>query len=1089
MCKTNVCELASNYNKLIRLNDTVIKFASMRKYILALVILTAALFQAKSQTYNIPSDTLYQGCPPDSVHLFLFADSLKSTSYTYDTIPFYTVPVGGTSVAMNDDQVLGPYPVGFDVSWFCGVYSNFYICSNGWIGFQATTAAFTPQQIPSTAANVPKNAIMSVWRDWHPGVFGGPYITYQTLGVAPNRKLVVTWSSVPMYSCTTTQGTFQIVVHETSNIIHTNLTNVPTCLTWVGGDGTHGVHDPTGTLGYPVAGRNDTPFTTSNESLRFIPTSPIIWTLQNGTQLGIGNDLFASVTQSTYAYATAVQCDGDTVVDSVYIASSCINLIVDSVDVDCTGDSTGTIIAQDTSVALNAPYTFYYIHQATGDTIATHPSMLTIDSAVNVPAGSYTVVCASSSQFAVGSVVVNEPDTVPAFTSMIPVLCFGTSTGIAIALDTNDYTGLDWEGTYTYHWSTGDSTLATLNNTDSVSGLPVGVYDVTVDGCLIQTGSVTITEPTQLQAAIINATETSCPASTTCDASAEGQGFGGVGPYSFQWSSGEMTQIAIALCSDSNWVTVTDANGCDTTASVDIGIPDSIITTGYGDTLICISNVAAINTTSVGGTAPFTYTWTLDSLQGDTIAFSQAVSVSPVLDQRYYVSSLDANNCPGDTASVLVKVRPELDVELPELDTICPYDDIDISVVGVGGDSTYTFSWSSGQFGSTITVSPDLPQWFYVTVSDACGTPSIDDSVFVQVGGYSDIKAEIEVTDDSICKGQNVVLTAVGKGGFRGPDEYRFSWSKAGFGPNSIQAVTPLQTEMYIVTINDLCISKPGVDTVLIYVGDKEYPEYGANPMFTCKEADVDLFLKDYNKRYTYDWGFGDGNNLRNAKNDTVKHRFDKQGCYDIELKVTTDFGCKSTQVIECLVNVLASPIASFTTDPSHPSNVEPIVHFNSTSIDAQNYSWFIDSSFVSAENAFKYEFADSGLYEVKLAIVAPNGCKDTVTKVLDRYMVPVLYFPSSFTPNGDGLNDKWNFVGEGVDIDNYEIEIFDRWGKRLFFSNDPQESWTGYDKSTGNSLPIGTYGYVVRYVDQYKEPKVVTGQVIISNSGEKKGL
>jgi gliding motility-associated-like protein len=1003
VCKTNVCELASNYNKLIRLKVTVIKFAFMRKYILALVFIASAIFQANSQQYYIPTDTLYQGCQPDSVHLFLFADSLKSTSYTYDTIPFYTVPVGGTSVAMNDDQVLGPYPVGFDVSWFCGVYTSFYICSNGWIGFQATTAAFTPQQIPSTAANVPKNAIMSVWRDWHPGVFGGPYITYQTLGVAPNRKLVVTWSSVPMYSCTTTQGTFQIVVHETSNIIHTNLTNVPTCLGWVGGDGTHGVHDPTGTLGYPVAGRNDTPFTTSNESLRFIPSSPISWTLPNGTQLGIGNDLFTSVTQSTYAYATAIQCDGDTVVDSVFIASSCINLIVDSIDVLCFGHSTGTIISQDTSVALNGPYTYYYIHQGSGDTLGSHYSTSTTDTLFNVPAGNYTVVCASSSEFAVGSVVVNEPSVV--------------------------------------------------------------------------------------QSAINNILPTKCPGNINCDGSAQVLGSGGVGPYSYVWSSSETSATAIGLCADSNFVTITDANGCDTTNFVIIGVPDSIITTGFGDTLICISNVAAINTTSVGGTAPFTYTWSLDSLEGDTIAFSQAVSVSPVLDQRYFVSSLDANSCPGDTASVLVKVRPELGVELPELDTICPYDDIDIDVVGVGGDSTYTFSWSSGQFGTPITVSPDLPQWFYLTVSDACGTPAINDSVFVQVGGYSDITATIEITDDSICVGQNVVLTASGKGGFRGPDEYRFSWSKPGFGPNSIQAVTPLETGMYVVTVNDLCISKPGIDTVMIYVGDKEYPEYGANPMFTCKEADVDIYLKDYNTLYTYHWNFGDGNNIRNAKNDTVNHRFDQQGCYDIQLEVTTDFVCKSTQLVECLVNFLPSPIASFANDPSNPSNVEPIVHFNSTSVDAQNYGWFIDSNFVSTADAFKYEFSDTGLYEVQLTIVAPNGCKDTITKVLDRYMVPVLYFPSSFTPNGDGLNDTWNFVGEGVELDGYEIEVFDRWGKRLFHSNDPQESWSGLDKSTGTSLQIGAYGYVVRYVDEYKEPKVVTGQVVISNPGTKKGL
>lgn len=1061
----------------------------MRKYLLAIISMFSTIYLTQSQTYYIPSDTLYQGCAPDSVHLFLFADSLKSTTYTYDTLPFYTIPVGGTSVAMSDDQVLGPFPVGFEISWFCGSYTSFYLCSNGWIGFQPTTAAFTPQQIPSTAANVPKNAVMGVWRDWHPGISGGPYITYQTLGVAPNRKLVVTWSSVPMYSCTSTQGTFQIVVHETSNIIHTNITNMPACLSWVGGDGTHGVHNPTGSYGLPVTGRNDTPFTTSNESLRFIPTSPIVWTYPNGQQLGIGNDLFASVTQSTYVYATGVQCDGDTVVDSVFVASSCINLIVDSIDVQCTGDSSGWIIAQDTSSALNAPYTYYYINAVTGDTIGNHPSTNTLDTLFNVPAGTYTVVCTSLSEFAVGTTIVNEPDTVPAYTSMIPVLCNGTATGKAIAVDTNNYNGLGWDGFYSFEWSDGSTTINSTNNSDTLSNLAAGTYDVTVNGCLIQTGSVTVTEPTILQATIINQTATSCPGVLNCDASAQALGFGGVIPYSYQWSSGETTQIANALCPDTNWVTITDANGCDTSAFVVIAVPDSIITSGFGDTLICITNSASIIATSIGGTAPFSYTWSIDSLEGDTVGNLQSILVDPIVDKRYFAYSIDANGCPGDTASVLVKVRPELGVELPYLDTICPYDDIDIQVAGVGGDSIYTYSWSSGQFGSLITVSPDLPTWYYLTVSDACGTPTYLDSVYVQVGGYSDIKATIEVTDDSLCQGENVVLTALGRGGFRGPDEYRFKWSKASWGSNSIQSITPQSTQEYIVTISDLCISKPGLDTVTIYVGEKVFPEYGANPKASCKEADVQLFVEGYNDQYTYNWILGDDNSILNAKNDTIAHAYESDGCYNVQLEVITDFGCKSTQLAECLVNILPSPVANFNNDPSNPSNLEPIVHFTDASKNGFTYNWLIDSASVSIAPSFKYEFGDTGVYEVQLAIVALNGCKDTITKYLHNYLETILYFPGSFSPNGDGLNDKWGLKGEGIDIDNFELEIFDRWGHRLFYTTDPEDGWDGYDKSTGGFIQSGSYGYIVHYLDKFNEPKVITGQIVISNSGVQTGL
>lgn len=1061
----------------------------MRKYLLTIFVVASSIFISKSQTYYIPNDTLFQGCQPDSVHLFLYADSLKSVSYTYDTLPYHTIPIGGTSVAMWDDQVLGPFPVGFNVSWFCGNYSQFYLCSNGWIGFQNTTAAFTPQPIPSTAANVPKNAVMGVWRDWHPGIPGGPYITYQTIGVAPNRKLVVTWNNVPMFSCTSSHGTFQIVVHETSNIIHTNITSVPVCLAWVGGDGVHGVHDPTGTLGFPVTGRNDTPFTASNESLRFIPTSPIIWSYPNGNQIGIGNDLFASVAQSTYVYATSVQCDGDTVVDSVFVASSCINLIVDSVDVDCTGDSTGWIIAQDTSSQLNAPYTYYYINSVTGDTLASHPSNATMDTLINVPAGSYTVVCVSTSEFAIGTTIVNEPDTMPAFTAMIPVLCNGDFTGKAIAVDTNDYAGLNWDGLYSYEWSTGAVTVNSTLNNDTLNGIPIGIYDVTIDGCFIQTGSITVTEPPLLMASIGNQTKTSCPGVNFCDASAEAMPVGGVAPFTYQWSTFETSKIATVLCPGLNYVTITDANGCDTSASVTILVPDSIITSGHGDTLICITNPAAITATSTGGTPPFYYTWTSDSLNGDTMGINQGVTVFPFITTRFFTTSIDANGCPGDTASVLVKVRPELGIELPILDTICPYDNLDIEVNGVGGDSLYTFSWSSGQFGEKITVSPDFPSWFYVTVSDACGSPTYLDSIFVQVGGYSDIKTTLEVTDDSICIGENTTITARSRGGFKGPAEYRYTWNFAQLGGNSIQTVNPTVTTKYMVTVNDLCLSKPGLDTITIYVGDKVLPDYGANPTISCKEADVNLFVKEFNELYTYNWIFGDGNKLLDATNDTVTHDYSTEGCYEVQLEVITDFGCKSAQSAPCMVNILPSPEASFFNHPNNPTNIEPIVQFTSNSTNANHYLWFIDSLAISNLPAFNYEFGDTGFYEVKLTVIAQNGCTDTTIKILHNYLQPILYFPSSFTPNGDGLNDEWKIIGEGINAQGFELEIFDRWGNKIFQSNDPEEAWNAHDKSTGGFMPIGSYVYVVRFIDKYNEAHIQSGKIVISNSGNSKGL
>jgi len=206
-------------------------------------------------TTNLP-------CPPPP----------PSLCYTVSQIAYNPIAPGGTSVAMTDDAVTGPLPIGFTFC-FGGVnYTNFYIGSNGWVGFtpgQPTT--YTSMPIPNAGASIPKNCIAGPWQDWNPGIAGGPYITYQTLGLSPNRTLVVTWFNCPFYSCTTVTGSFQIVLYETSNLIDNTLANKPACLTWAGGTAVQGLHDITGTLAVTVLGRNSTQWTATNETWRYTP--------------------------------------------------------------------------------------------------------------------------------------------------------------------------------------------------------------------------------------------------------------------------------------------------------------------------------------------------------------------------------------------------------------------------------------------------------------------------------------------------------------------------------------------------------------------------------------------------------------------------------------------------------------------------------------------------------------------------------------------------------------------------------------------------------------------------------------------------
>lgn len=73
------------------------------------------------------------------------------------------------------------------------------------------------------------------------------------------------------------------------------------------------------------------------------------------------------------------------------------------------------------------------------------------------------------------------------------------------------------------------------------------------------------------------------------------------------------------------------------------------------------------------------------------------------------------------------------------------------------------------------------------------------------------------------------------------------------------------------------------------------------------------------------------------------------------------------------------------------------------------------------------------------------------------------LFIPSAFTPNGDHANNTFKVTLHGINEFNYEITIYDRWGKTLFQSTDINESWDGRHPNTGKLIPMGVYSYVAK--------------------------
>ena len=214
----------------------------------------------------------------------------QTTNYGVTNIPYVAQTNTGTQLFMSDDSQQGPFQIGFNFCFFGQTYTQFWVGSNGWISFTGgQPITFTSQPIPTLNALVPKNCIMGPWQDWHPGI--GGQIRYQVQGVAPCRKLVVSWIGVPMYSCTNLQGTFHIVIYESTNVIENHIGNKPGCVQWQNGTATQGIHNAAGTLGIAVPGRNSTAWTTVSNSYRYTPSGPVVTPTLTWYQVGNPNPI------------------------------------------------------------------------------------------------------------------------------------------------------------------------------------------------------------------------------------------------------------------------------------------------------------------------------------------------------------------------------------------------------------------------------------------------------------------------------------------------------------------------------------------------------------------------------------------------------------------------------------------------------------------------------------------------------------------------------------------------------------------------------------------------------------------------------
>ena len=161
-----------------------------------------------------------------------------------------------------------------------------------------------------------------------------------------------------------------------------------------------------------------------------------------------------------------------------------------------------------------------------------------------------------------------------------------------------------------------------------------------------------------------------------------------------------------------------------------------------------------------------------------------------------------------------------------------------------------------------------------------------------------------------------------------------------------------------------------------------------------------------------------------------------------LTLSIISDIGCVFDTNLKDYVEVFPFAIADFNVSPPiGKENVQSL--FSSASANATIWSWdFGDGDISSAENPIK-TYSSTGIYTVKLVISNGGGCRDSTIKEYIVIKSPTFFAPNSFTPNDDGVNDEWKITGLEL-ATNFQLKIFNRWGKLIFSTSDINESWDG---------------------------------------------
>jgi len=722
-------------------------------------------------------------------------------------------------------------------------------------------------------------------------------------------------------------------------------------------------------------------------------------------------------------------------------------------EVSCFGNTDGTI---DVTLSGGIPFdqglpTAYYTYTLTnssGAVVGTGQG--TTLNFPNLEADTYTFTAtdATGNCSVSETIVMSEPNelviTTDAFQDM---QCFGADDGFINVSITG---GL---GNNTISWTKDGNPFSTQ---EDIANLEEGIYvllvvDSVANSCSVSQ-SYTITEPAPFTVSLDSKTDVLCFGDATGEINITVNGgtpiVGGATPYQFVWThdSGTTyyTEDLSGVPAGTYDLVATDANGCNATLQVILTQPTQIVFNPTTTDITCYGyNDGSITLNPAGGVPPYSISWS------DLGNGTSRTNLSPGI---FTATITDAIGCVVSEDIEIIDA-PIFSLQGSTSSSISCFgaNDGSINLTVTGGVAPLQLTWSDDPTAG-IQRNNLAPGIYEVEVIDA--DSCIQRETFV-INEPQELTLSAQINDAIDCTDPNSgAIDLIVNGGTL---PYTFAWSNGSLSED----LTAIPANNYSVTVTDA----NGCTAIGAYTIIRQEPLEAtivSNIQVDCDAKEViqenELIITGGFPPYSVSWSYGDVDN----SNPNIM-RTDTNGI--AVATITDNNNCVITQNVTVNLLQLGDPDfimdSAFHTDYNVWAIDDPITFTNTSTGDAQGFSWNFGDGTTSTDENPMHTYVKEGTYQITFTVAYGYGCSYSIQRTIEVVRGYEIEVPDAFSPNKDGVNDVFRPVYLGMQ--QVKMHIYDTWGGLLYTEESTSNTFTGWDGTLdGKPLENGNYIYQV---------------------------